>query len=225
MTLRNIKEMILYWANMTSDVQDYFNNCANCVKNQPIKSIKVSKVIIANGPLDRITADCWDIPKEMRETIDNKYHYVLTCIDHFSKFKWTELIPNKNAHTIRTKIDYVFNYYGPPKIFQTDNGREFVNEELQDLCKKHNVQFIHGRPYHPQSQGVVEKINEFLAQSLQASYTDFIDSKQKDKSWDIENASKAFTANANRNVHSMTLKVPNKLVLTEDKDEIEEVKK
>ena len=94
MTLRNIKEILLYWANMTSDVQDYANNCTNCVKNQSIKSIKVSKVTITNGPLDRITADCGDIPKEMREKVDNKYHCILTCTDHFSKFKWTELIPS-----------------------------------------------------------------------------------------------------------------------------------
>ena len=211
---------------MKSDVTEYLGNCIDCIETQPAKPIKIPKIICADGPLDRITEDCWDIPKEMKEPSGNKYNYVLTCVDHFSKFKWTELLPNKSAETMVAKFEYIFNYFGNPKQLQTDNGKEFVNKELSKLCLNRNIDFIHGRPYHPRSQGVVEKINDFLSQSLRASYVDFLKQNQnKNKVWDIESALKAFTANANRNVHSVTLKVPNKLVLSSDPNEIEEVKK
>ena len=224
MTIRNINEMSIYWANLKSDVKDYIKNCVDCVANESIQPIKILKTILADGPLDRITADCWEIPKEMRAASDNRYNYVLTCVDHFSKYKWTELLSNKNAEIMVTKLEYVFNYFGNPKKFQTDNGKEFVNEAVSTLCKSRNIEFLHGRPYHPQSQGVVEKVNDFVAQSLKLSYADFMKQK-KIKIWDIESALKAFTANANKNVHSVTLKVPNKLVLCNDTKEIEEVKK
>ena len=223
MTMRNISNMNLYWANMKNDITKYINNCVECVETQPIKQIKVSKVILAEGPLDRITADCWEIPKEMREASGNKFKHVLTCVDHFSKFKWTELLPNKLAKTMVSKFECIFNHFSNPKKFQTDNGSEFVNEEVKNLCKIRNIEFIHGRPYHPQSQGVVEKINDFLAKSLRASYSAFIKEKTKEV-WDIETALRAFTTNANKNVHSVTLKVPNKLVLSDDPKEIQEVK-
>ena len=65
------------------------------------------------------------------------------------------------------------------------------------------IQFIYGRPYYPQSQGVVEKINEFSVQPLQALYTDFIDSKQNDEIRILRMLSRLI-ANANINVHSVT---------------------
>lgn len=223
-TIKNISEMQFYWANVKKDVTEYINNCVRCTENQPIKPIKVAKTILADGPLDRITADCWEIPNYMKEASGNRYNHVLTCVDHFSKFKWTELLPNKTAETMVAKLEYIFNYFGNPKTLQTDNGKEFVNEEVKSLCKNRNINFIQGRPYHPQSQGVVEKINDFVSQSLKNSYSAFLKQK-KNEIWDIEGALKAFTVNANRNVHSVTLKVPNRLVLCEDKNEIHEVKK
>jgi len=179
MTIRNISELSLYWANMKNDVAEYVNNCIECVETQPIKQIKISKTILADGPLDHMTADCWEIPKEMREASGNKFEHVLTCVDHFSKYKWAELLPNKLAETMVSKIEGIFNHYSNPKIFQTDNGSEFVNREVQNLCESRKIEFKHGRPYHPQSQGVVEKINDFLAKSLRASYSNFMKEKKK----------------------------------------------
>lgn len=46
-----------------------------------------------------------------------------------------------------------------PKILQSDNGDEFVNEEVASLCTFRKVAFIHGRPYKPSTQGSVERAN------------------------------------------------------------------
>jgi len=45
----------------------------------------------------------------------------------------------------------------PPKIFYSDNGREFVNQLIRAMFDKWgggNVTFINGRPRHSQSQGL-----------------------------------------------------------------------
>ena len=44
----------------------------------------------------------------------------------------------------------------------TDNGTPFDTRMLVSLCRKHDVFLVHGRPYHPQSQGKVERLNRTL---------------------------------------------------------------
>ena len=45
----------------------------------------------------------------------------------------------------------VLAYVGPPHIFHSDNGREFVNQLLHSLLEtwsSGNVTFVNGRPRH-----------------------------------------------------------------------------
>ena len=51
--------------------------------------------------------------------------------------------------------------FGLPKIQQSDNGREFVNEIVKETLTlwPGHVVIINGRPRHSQSQGLVEKGN------------------------------------------------------------------
>ena len=53
-------------------------------------------------------------------------------------------------------------------MMHTDNGSEFsgmVTELLLDFPIKH----AHGRPYHPQSQGMVEIFNKYIKKYLALS--------------------------------------------------------
>ena len=227
MTLRNITgpRMLIYWANMTHDVTRYIENCNQCAQEQPAKKIKVFKPIIPNGPFDRFTADLCEIDEDMRKDSGTQYRYVLSCVDHFSKYRWTEFVENKEASTVAVKLEYFFNFFQPPKHFQTDNGREFENQIIHDLCNRKSIKFIHGSPYYPQSQGVVEKLNDLLKKSLSSSHLAFKKNGDTKKKWDIESELKAWTANSNNNVHSVTKQVPNLAIHMKDLDEIQKVKK
>ena len=62
------------------------------------------------------------------------------------------------------------NKYGKPNSIHTDNGKEFCNKLIEDYCKENNINIIHGRPYHPQSQGVVESYNKEIKRLLELKY-------------------------------------------------------
>ncbi len=67
-------------------------------------------------------------------------------------------------------LQSIFRVEGNPGILQSDNGTEFTNALLKQLCVDRGIQIIHGRPRHPQTQGQVERCNQtisrFLAKSL-----------------------------------------------------------
>ena len=55
---------------------------------------------------------------------------------------------------------------GVPKTLQTDNGTEFKNKELEELCKHYKINQIFGPTYYPQCQGAVEGFNKTVENAL-----------------------------------------------------------
>ena len=57
--------------------------------------------------------------------------YILEIIDHFSKWLQCYPLENKKADGVLKNIkNYIFAFR-KPKIFQTDNGKEFVNQKVK----------------------------------------------------------------------------------------------
>ena len=90
-------------------------------------------------------------------------------IDHWSKFNFASAIETKEAESVASVFEaYIFPYFGVPKIFQSNNGKEFVNSVIGKLLHSWgaDIQIIQGRPRHPQSQGVIERAHRTMEQKL-----------------------------------------------------------
>ena len=61
---------------------------------------------------------------------------------------WKELVENQSGNKI--------------KFLRTDNGKEYVNNNLQQLCEESGIQMQHSTPYTPQQNGVAERKNRSL---------------------------------------------------------------
>ena len=83
----------MFWANMQEDIKHFVGCCVNCIESQPNHPIKLSKIIVPTWPLDRLIIDLVELNHSMRTFLpENKqYKYVLTTVDHFSKYKWAYL--------------------------------------------------------------------------------------------------------------------------------------
>ena len=89
--------------------------------------------------------------------------YVLTVIDMLTGFTMAVPIRNKNAETIceayRDNIYCVF--VGSSRIL-TDNGLEFKNKEMQEVCATLGLKHIFSPVYTPQSNGRLEGWHRFF---------------------------------------------------------------
>jgi len=98
---------------------------------------------------------------------DNEFRYVVHARDHFTKFSWAEPLKTKEAVGVAQFLHKLFCYWGTPTLLQSDNGREFVNKVVEKYVQQWgSIEFIHGRPRHPQSQGMVENANKQLRRKL-----------------------------------------------------------
>ena len=55
---------------------------------------------------------------------------------------------------------------GSPTVILSDNGGEFIGEEVPKLSREFEVCMVHGRPHHPQSQGQIENLNKQVKRLL-----------------------------------------------------------
>lgn len=67
---------------------------------------------------------------------EHDYKYMLTVKDCFSKYCWLSPLKSKEAAPIASILRKIFLEHGPPKFLHSDNGKEFVNGILKDVCSR-----------------------------------------------------------------------------------------
>lgn len=104
---------------------------------------------------------------DMRSLEYDGFNWIFNAKDHFTKYSWLFPLTSKEAVNVVTVLKSIFYQFGPPRILQSDNGREFVAKVILDLKKLWpGLLIINGRPRHPQSQGLVERGNAVVQQML-----------------------------------------------------------
>ena len=96
------------------------------------------------------------------ESANDGYRYIYTMIDSFSKFAWAAPALRKDGTTCAKILKKHFYNEGKWDKFHSDNGGEFVNSHVEEVLRSFTMQEVHGRPYHPQSQGQIERFNRTL---------------------------------------------------------------
>ena len=93
--------------------------------------------------------------------------YLLVIGDYFIDWMEAFPIPNQEAITVaRALVDKFFCRFGLPEQLHSDQGRQFESELLQQICNILRINKSRTTPYHPQSNGVVERFNRTLISML-----------------------------------------------------------
>ncbi|MCG8033694.1 MAG: DDE-type integrase/transposase/recombinase, partial [Candidatus Thiodiazotropha taylori] len=166
-----------YWPGLQSDVRSYIAGCEACVKRkEPIPTKRAPMQIVRSGyPMERIALD---ILGELPLT-SNGNKYIVVVADYFTK--WTEALPmpNMEACTVaKLLVEEILCRFGLPQTIHSDQGRQFESHLFQEMCKLLGIEKTRTTPYHPQSDGMVERFNRTLATMLSA----YVSKNQKD--WD-----------------------------------------
>ena len=146
-----------WWPNMNNHIRRFVAICQQCQRSNPLN--KQAHVL---QPLT-VTSQVWhtvgiDLIGPFTESA-NGNRYIFTGCDLFSKWPLAIGIPDKTASTIATTLYKVFLEYGCCKVLITDQGSEFNNETNRRLKELMNVRHNVTSPYHPQSNGQVERWN------------------------------------------------------------------
>src|SRR5436190_1451732 len=152
-----------YWKGMKEDIKEYIRTCDKCQRRgqkggegylNPIKVGKAFEMIGIDfvGPLNRTRKG-------------NKYILVVT--DYLTK--WPEAKAMREA-TGEKVVEYLYKEiicrHGCPRVILSDNGSHFNNKLVEGLCKKFEIKHKRSASYHPQTNGLVERFNRTLCETL-----------------------------------------------------------
>ena len=105
--------------------------------------------------------------------------HILIAQDYFTKWVEAFPIPNQQATTVaEVLVNQFFCRFGVPMELHSDQGRNFESVVFQEICKLLQITKTRTSPYHPESDGMVERFNRTLENGL----TMFVNENQTD--WD-----------------------------------------
>jgi IS30 family transposase len=120
---------------------------------------KTNYPILAGEAFEKIGIDLVG-PLEKTESGNS---YIVVAVDYLTKYVMMEAIPGKCATTIGKFIfEKIILEHGFPNMILSDNGREFKNTLITDLCNIMHINKKFSSPYRPQTNGLVERTNQTL---------------------------------------------------------------
>ena len=125
-------------------------------------------------PFQRIAMDV--VGPLPRSRLGNKY--ILTICDYATRYPEAIALPSTEASRIAKELVSLFSRVGIPEEILTDQGSNFMSVLLQEIYQLLGISRIRTSPYHPQTDGLVERFNG----TLKAIMKKFTSRNKKD--WD-----------------------------------------
>ena len=122
---------------------------------------------MVGGIDDQWQADLVDL--QSLSKYNDGYKYLLTCIDIFSKVAWAVPLKSKTGKEITAAFQSIIKNGRKPFYLQTDEGKEFLNTNLQTLLKENDIHFFITR--NEKKANVIERFNPTLKTKMWRYFT------------------------------------------------------
>ncbi|XP_065208322.1 uncharacterized protein K02A2.6-like [Planococcus citri] len=197
--MKNLARNYVYWSGIDRDIENITTQCSGCsqVRNNPPK-------------IDRHP---WLYPEISWYRLHLDYagpflsNYFLLVVDAYSK--WVEIFVMSSITTSKTIsfLQDLYTRFGLPVMIVTNNGPQWTSEEFKMFNSSNGIIHKFAAPYHPASNGQVERYVQVLKNSLKAS---LFDSSQSSS---ITERVNLLLIQLRRTTHSLTGKTPAELLL------------
>jgi len=191
----DVRRRYVWWPTMVVDVYKHVEQCPACAKNRLSERRHTStmKLFPALEPFSGLAMDLLGPLTTSR----GDHKHVLVICDRFTKL--TRAIPLRDATALTVSsalIDTWVAAYGIPDSVLTDNGPQFASVYYQGILGFLGIASNYTSPYHPQTNGQVERYNRTLVRHLRC----YIAEHQKE--WDSHLS--LLTTAYNTQVHAST---------------------
>ncbi len=166
------------WFNLSADCKRFVSSCARCnISKKPNRRPRAALGGYHAGmPMERVHVDILGPFRPSRQG----NVYILMIIDQFTKWLECIPIPDQTAETVaKAVVDDFIARMGCPLEIHTDQGRQFEGNLFLAVCQLLQISKTRTTPYHPSSNGQVERYNRQLLQMIRC----FLSQGQDD--WDL----------------------------------------
>ena len=154
-----------WWKGMYDNVLKLVNSCLQCQQRNVVKK-GPSELHPVPVP-DRCFAQ-WgmDLVGPLKQT-ESGMEYIIVFTEYMTRWAEARAIPSKSALNVSSAVvECLISRFGCPETIITDQGREFVNSVNEQLCGDMDIHHRICSAYHPQTNGLTERLNQTLVAQL-----------------------------------------------------------
>lgn len=155
-----------YWKNMRNDVENYIRKCQSCQANKALRRINRAPMIITSTsttPFEKLSID---IVGPLPESGTARLKFIVTMQDDLTKYSLAYPIRCNTAEESSECLVHFISMFGIPKHILTDQGTNFTAELFKKTCEFLKIKQLWSSPYHPQTQGALERSHSTLKEYL-----------------------------------------------------------
>ena len=157
------------WKSLQKMVGEWTRTCIPC---QQAKIHRHSKAPLADFPVSTRRFDHIHVDLVGPLPPSRGYTHLLTVIDRYTR--WPEAIPLKDTSAISCAQALIGNWIsrlGIPQHITSDRGAQFTSQLWSSISQLLGTELHHTTAYHPQANGMVERVHRTLKNALRASLT------------------------------------------------------
>ena len=152
-----------YWPQYYEDIRKYVESCDSCQRRGRSKANNLLHPIPVHSPFYQIGIDfVGPLPRTKRGK-----KYIIVAMDYLTKWPEARAVSEATADaTSKFLYEQIICQHGCPQIILSDRGTHFNNNLIKGLMEKFKINHLLSTPYHPQTNGLVERFNRTLCESL-----------------------------------------------------------
>lgn len=164
-TLKKLRSY--WWEGMTKDAINHVRTCELCQKFKNPVGPKVGKLhpIPVSQLFERLHIDIIGL---MHTQTPEGNQYIITAIDAYSRFAFARAYKDSKTNYC---INSIIAIHGCPDTIVSDQGKQFTGNEWAEMMRKYGIKHHFTNPYHPQSNGMDERLNGTLIKILRSYCT------------------------------------------------------
>jgi hypothetical protein len=154
------------WHGMAGDLAAWCRDCQGCARGKVVRHTRAALVPIP-VPSRRFSHVHLDIVGPLPSS-RGKTH-ILTIIDRTTR--WVEAAQLENVSTREVLTAFTEQWisrFGCPDTVTTDRGSQFTSAEWQEFCRNIGASHVATTAYHPQANGLVERLHRQLKDALRS---------------------------------------------------------
>lgn len=141
----------IFWPGMNDQIKNRIQECGTCAKfgasqrKPPMKSHPIPVY-----PFQLVSMDVFF------QVYQGKQRIFLVTVDHYSDYFEIDILKDLSSSSVIQACKRNFACHGTPQMIITDNGTNFVNEEMVKFSKSWDFKHSTSAPYHQQANGKAE---------------------------------------------------------------------
>ena len=135
-----IKKQYTSWINMRQHIKDEIGNCETCIRNKA-KNKGGSIFVESERKLEKVGVDI----------LEYNENYILVAIDYYTRRIWATVLKSKAGIEISSVLTLWFKRFGNPETIIIDQGLEFCNSKVEEMCLRRDIKMRRIRTDHHQS--------------------------------------------------------------------------